>query len=112
MRRFINGKFEGTGLEIMPSKAATTLPDGTPIRPINPEATISATQWLAKTGEIDVHARQVYSDLDRDGNWCWFEGPTIAQQWKNEYNAKRTQRGWRARYYNAGPVELYPMEDE
>jgi len=40
-------------------------------------------------------------------------GPSVAQQWRSEYQAYRTQRGWRARYYIGDPVEWLsgPEED-
>lgn len=110
MRRFINGKFAGTRLEIMPSKAATQLPDGTPISAYNyDEAELIPAQVAHRLGNINVHERQVYViegshiDQDIDGDETrvpnYMVGPSIAQQWKNEYNAVRTQRGWTARYY-------------
>ena len=109
MRRFINGKLEGTRLEIMPSPAASALPDGTPISvTVGPVggARLNETQQAHLRGELDVHARQRYtitSELASGPDGEYYEdiyalGPTIAQQWKNEYNAKLTQRGWRARY--------------
>ena len=109
MRKFINGRLEGTNLEIMPSPAATTLPDGTPIRQLTLQG-MNTTQLAAAAGDIDVHERQVVyigSELDSGPDGEYYRdvvmlGPTIAQQWKNEYNAKLTQRGWTARYYNEG----------
>jgi len=101
MRRFINGKYEGTRLEIMPSNAATTLPDGTPITEMTDEARrLTPTQRLAADGEINVHERQSFIIDSVEDEHTLALGPTIAQQWKYEYNAMRTQRGWTARYYN------------
>jgi hypothetical protein len=97
--KFRNGPLAGTRLEIMPSKAATTLPDGTPITEMTDDARrLTHTQSLAADGKLDVHARQRYIDLYQGECWV-FEGPTIAQQWRSEYNSYRTQQGWRARYY-------------
>lgn len=102
MRKFINGPFSGTNLEIMPSPAATTLPDGTPIKELAPSQGYNNTQTLHAEGQLDVHARQAYVyDSVEDVNYLMV-GPSIAQQWKNEYNALRTRRGWTARYYREG----------
>ena len=101
MRKFINGKFEGTNLEIMPSKAATQLPDGTPIRKMSDDASrLNPTQILHADGKLDVHERQAYAVDSVEDETTWALGPTIAQQWKAEYKAKLTGRGWRARYYS------------
>lgn len=101
MRKFINGKFEGTNLEIMPSKAATQLPDGTPIRKMSEDARrLNPTQYSHALGELDVHARQAYPIDSVEDETTWALGPTIAQQWKAEYKAKLTGQGWRARYYS------------
>ena len=97
MRNFINGPLAGTRLEIMPSRAATTLPDGTPIRELTLEG-MNSTQLAHAAGDLDVHARQLHHIQD-----ATMVGPSIAQQWKNEYNAMRTQRGWTARYYREAP---------
>ena len=99
MRRFINGKYEGTRLEIMPSNAATTLPDGTPIVERQGEVTLTATQRLAADGELNVHDRQAYIVDMIDDERIFAVGPTIAQQWKAEYKARLTGQGWTARYY-------------
>ena len=109
MRKFINGPLAGTNIEIMSSKAATKLPDGTPIR--EPQLQdLNYTQRAHDVGRLDVHARQTYHDQDRKGDWYIFEGPTVAQQWKAEYLAMRTQRGWTARYYNTGVDPYYADE--
>ena len=100
MRKFISGKFEGTNLEIMPSRAATQLADGTPIREMTDDARrLNPTQLLHADGELDVHARQGYPVDSFEDETTWALGPTIAQQWKAEYNAKLTGKGWTARYY-------------
>ena len=100
MRRFINGKLAGTRLEIMPSNAATTLPDGTPIVEMSDDARVlNRTQRLAADGEIDVHARQSYIVDSIEDTHVLAVGPTIAQQWKAEYKARLTGQGWTARYY-------------
>ena len=94
-RKFINGPYKGTNLEIFPSPAATTMPDGTPIIPMTNNAPgLNKTQCFAADGKLDVHARQIYTTRDNI-----MVGPTIAQQWKSEFKAKRTQCGWVARYY-------------
>ena len=114
MRKFINGRYEGTKLEIMPSKAATKLPDGTPITAYNyDEAELNATQVAHRLGNINVHARQTFHGTvpRNDAEWVIYEGPSIAQQWKAEYQAMRTQRGWTARYYNTG-IDPYYEDDE
>ena len=97
MRNFINGPLAGTRLEIMPSRAATTLPDGTEIK-IGQQHMLNGTQTAHAAGMLDVHARQLHHIQD-----ATMVGPSIAQQWKNEYNAMRTQRGWTARYYREAP---------
>ena len=111
MRKFINGRYAGTNLEIMSSKAATKLPDGTPIRELQLQG-MNTTQLAHAAGDLDVHARQTYHDQDRNGDWYIFEGPTIAQQWKAEYQAMRNQRGWTARYYNTGVDPYYEDHQE
>ena len=101
MRKFTSGPLEGTNLEIMPSPAATTLPDGTPINLSGPApAQLNDTQMSG----VDVHARQRCELVDSNDNCSWYvwEGPSIAQQWKAEYQAKLSNRGWSARYYNTG----------
>ena len=108
--KFKRGPLAGTRLEIARSKAATKLPNGTPMQLFDQELTMNATQALAALGELDVHARQVYVDEVNKMPYE-FVGPTIAQQWRSEYQAYRTQRGWRARYYIGDPVSLYDEED-
>lgn len=109
--KFRAGPLAGTRLEIMPSKAATQLPDGTPMVEYDyDEAELNATQVAHRLGNINVHARQAYCDLS-GGELYAFVGPTIAQQWRSEYQSYRTQRGWRARYYKGDPVCLYEEED-
>jgi len=111
--KFKSGRLAGTRLEIMPSKAATQLPDGTPLVPYNyDDAELNETQVNHRLGNVDVHARQGYSDMV-NGEYYEFVGPSVAQQWRSEYQAYRTQRGWRARYYIGDPVEWLsgPEED-
>ena len=110
MRNFISGPNAGRPIDF-PSAAATQLADGSPILPFNTELTMSATQVLAASGELDVHARQRYVDNDVRDGWVIFEGPSIAQQWKAEYQAMRTQRGWTARYYSTG-IDPYREDHE
>lgn len=112
MHKFINGRYEGTKLEIMPSKAATKLPDGTPIREVVTDG-LTPTQLAHAVGDIDVHARQTFHGTvpRNDAELVIYEGPSIAQQWKAEYQAMRTQRGWTARYYNTG-IDPYYEDDE
>ena len=101
MRNFISGPNAGRPIDF-PSKTATQLADGTPIVPFNRDLTMNATQALAALDELDVHARQRYIDECPRAGVVIFEGPSIAQQWKAEYQAMRTQRGWTARYYSTG----------
>ncbi len=105
--KFKSGPLAGTRLEICRSKAATTLPNGTPIREAG-EIALNETQLSG----VDVHARQAYTtgdchlEMDADGDeyyeYDMMVGPSIAQQWRAEYQAYRTQRGWTARYYREG----------
>ena len=100
MRNFISGSNSGRPIDF-PSNAATHLPDGTEMK-IGQRHMLNATQKAHVAGDMDVHARQTYYDeCPRDG-WAIFEGPSIAQQWKAEYQAMRIQRGWTARYYSTG----------
>lgn len=102
MRNFISGPNAGRPIDF-PSAAATQLADGSPITEMTDDARLlNTTQNIAWNGEIDVHARQRYVDQDPRDGWVIFEGPSIAQQWKAEYQAMRTQRGWTARYYSTG----------
>ncbi len=98
MRKFINGPLEGTNVEIMPSKAATQLPNGAPIKEFAPTTGYNATQTLHAEGQVDVHARQYYT-ITFKGTHYNMVGPTIAQQWKSEAKAALTNKGWTARYY-------------
>ena len=105
--KFKAGPLAGTRLEIARSKAATQLADGTPIRELG-DVQLNETQLSG----VDVHARQAYPtgrgdyEQDEDGDEYFREemmvGPTIAQQWRAEYQAYRTQRGWTARNYREG----------
>lgn len=81
-RRFISGKYEGTRLEIMPSKAATALPDGTPITEYNyDEAELSPAQVAHRMGHINVHEPQQFVLLD-GSRFYQHTGPSVAQEWK------------------------------
>ena len=95
MRKFIGGKYEGTNLEIMPSKAATQLPNGTPIlwkytSGGNNKEYFNETQKLHAEGKLDVHEPQVVVILDEsDNNAYLYEGPSIAQEWKILHRGER-----------------------
>jgi hypothetical protein len=90
MRKFINGKYEGTRLEIMPSKAATQLPNGTPIKEFAPATGYNTTQTLHAEGQLDVHAPQVFEISDpKSKDVTRFVGPSIAQEWKLLINGER-----------------------
>ena len=91
MRKFIGGKYEGTNLEIMPSKAATQLPDGTPIKEMSDDARrLSRTQSLHADGELDVHEPQVVVILDESDKIAYrYEGPSISQEWKILHRGER-----------------------
>jgi len=81
-RKFIGGRYEGTRLEIMPSKAATKLPDGTPITEYNyDEAELSPAQVAHRLGNIDVHQPQQFI-LEDGGSFHQHSGPSVAQEWK------------------------------
>ncbi len=80
-RRFINGPLAGTRLEIMASKPATTLADGSPIVEFAPSQGYNNTQTLAAEGQIDVHAPQYQMIVEGTFTHYW-EGPSIAQEWK------------------------------
>ena len=90
MRKFISGKYEGTNLEIMPSKPASKLPDGTPIAVTVTKGKLSETQRLHEQGKLDVHAPQVFEILNEEDKTVYrWEGPSIAQEWKLLYNGQR-----------------------
>ena len=89
IRKFINGPLKGTCLEIMTSKAATKLPNGTPIVEYNyDEAELNRAQVLHRLGRIDVHAPQLYSIKEKNKVTCYV-GPSVAQEWKLLYQGKR-----------------------
>ena len=70
-RRFINGPLAGTRLEIMASKPATTLADGSPIVEFAPSQGYNNAQTLAAEGQLV------------EGTFThYWEGPSIAQEWK------------------------------
>jgi len=90
MRKFIGGKYEGTRLEIMPSKPAKRLPDGTPIDMRTTYGELNLTQKAHEDGTIDVHEPQVFEILnDQDKTVYQYEGPSIAQEWKLLMQGKR-----------------------
>ena len=81
-RKFISGRYEGTRLEIARSKAATALPDGTPLTEYNyDEAEISPAQVAHRLGNIDVHEPQQFI-LEENGKFYQHTGPSVAQEWK------------------------------
>ena len=82
MRKFIGGKYEGTRLEIMPSKPATKLPDGTPINAKPAYCELSPTQVAHVAGDIDVHEPQVFKIHEYGDEYTLYQGPSIAQEWK------------------------------
>ena len=89
MRKFISGKYEGTNLEIMPSKAATHLADGTPIVELAPSHGYTDTQTLHAEGQLDVHEPQVFRVPVPNGKISVFQGPSIAQEWKILHRGER-----------------------
>ena len=106
---FARGPLAGTRLEIARSKPATHLPDGTEMK-IGQRHMLNATQKAHVAGDMDVHARQTYTDM-YNGDYWLYVGPSIAQQWRSEYNAYRTQRGWVARFYRECVVDPYEGEE-
>lgn len=89
MSRFINGPLKGTKIEIMNSKAATKLPNGTPIVEYNyDEAELTPTQVAHRLGKIDVHVPQTYTIKEKN-RVTTYVGPSIAQEWKILYQGKR-----------------------
>ena len=81
-RKFISGKYQGTRLEIMPSNAATALPNGTPIKEYNyDEAELSPAQVAHRLGNIDVHEPQQFI-LEDNNKFYKHVGPSVAQEWK------------------------------
>tara|TARA_R100000742_G_C4275630_1_gene96223 strand:- start:177 stop:494 length:318 start_codon:yes stop_codon:yes gene_type:complete len=91
-RRFISGPIKGTKLEIMPSKAATHLSNGTPIlerclEDKNPSL-LSSTQQAALAGKVNVHEPQEYVIKEKNKS-TRYVGPSIAQEWKILYQGKR-----------------------
>lgn len=111
VRKFIKGEFSGTRLEIMNTKPATKLPDGTPINPepITQDESLGS-KWLDSLNNtqrahltfmsgVDVHAPQVFELLNEEDKTVYrYEGPSIAQEWKLLY------RGERPFYRNMGRV--------
>lgn len=81
MRKFIDGPYAGQDIEIMPSKAATKLPDGSPI--VGPFVrTYTNAQVEHVCGNIDVHEPQIFYIRD-NGDWHHKHvGPSVAQEWK------------------------------
>jgi hypothetical protein len=84
IRKFISGRYEGTRLEIMASKPATHLPNGTPIVEYNyDEAELSPAQVAHRLGNVDVHAPQQFHFHDMPtGLFHQHTGPSVAQEWK------------------------------
>ena len=81
-RKFINGRYEGTRLEIARSKAATALPNGAPITEYNyDEAELSPAQVAHRLGNINVHEPQQFI-LEENGKFYQHTGPSVAQEWK------------------------------
>jgi len=90
MRKFINGPLEGTNLEIMSSKPATQLADGSPIVELSPEYGYTNTQTLHAEGQIDIHTPQVFMVESADPNLRdRYVGPSIAQEWKILFRGER-----------------------
>ena len=88
MRKFINGPLEGTNLEIMPSKAATELPNGAVIREAG-DITFTATQQAHIDGDINVHDAQTFTINTRKHGPITYTGPSIAQEWKILHRGER-----------------------
>ena len=82
-RRFINGPYAGTLVEIAASKSATHLPNGTPIVEYQDVRTLelSPAQQAHNNGDIDVHEPQQFILEDR-GKFYKHTGPSVAQEWK------------------------------
>jgi hypothetical protein len=82
IRKFISGRYEGTRLEIMASKPATHLADGTEIK-IAPQSMLNDAQIEHLRGNIDVHAPQQFHFHDMPtGLFHQHTGPSVAQEWK------------------------------
>ena len=97
MRKFIDGKYEGTRLEIMPSKPAERLPNSMPIDRTVTKPELNALQQAHVDGNVDVHAPQVFEILNENDKTVYrYEGPSIAQEWKI------LNRGERPFYRNMG----------
>lgn len=84
MRKFIKGPLKGTNLEIMPSKAAAKLPNGTPIAVTVTKGKLSPTQRLHEEGKLNVHEPQCFT-INKET----YIGPSIAQEWKILHNGNR-----------------------
>lgn len=109
MRKFINGPLEGTNLEIMPSKSASHLPDGSPIRHTDyllqmdrghylPD--ICPAQKAHAKGEIDIHAPQVFLVESSDPNLRdRYVGPSVAQEWKILFRGERPYYRFEGSYH-------------
>lgn len=90
MRKFINGPLEGTNLEIMPSKPASRLPDGTPIDISTTYGKRNLIQAMHEDGKVDIHAPQVFMVESADPNLRErYVGPSIAQEWKILFRGER-----------------------
>lgn len=91
IRKFIKGPLAGTRLEIMNSKPATHLPNGSPIVEYDYDnAELTPTQVCHRLGKLNVHEPQVFDILNEDEKRVHrYEGPTIAQEWKLLHQGKR-----------------------
>ncbi len=90
MRKFIGGPLEGTNLEIMPSKAATQLPDGTAIQADVMTSQLTPAQISHNKGNIDIHAPQVFNVESADPKMRdRYIGPSVAQEWKILFRGER-----------------------
>ena len=88
IKKFIRGTQEGTRLEIMDSKPASKLPDGTPIAGTVTKGTLTPTQKAHVDRKINVHEPQCYAIKEKN-KVTYYVGPSIAQEWKLLYQGKR-----------------------
>ena len=84
IRKFISGPYKDTRLEIMASKPATHLPDGTPLVEFKPfNFKLNSAQNAHRLGNIDVHVPQQFHFHDMPtGLFHQHTGPSVAQEWK------------------------------
>ena len=100
MRKFISGPLEGTNLEIMPSKAATQLADGSPIQTNGMTSQLTPAQISHNKGNIDVHAPQVFNVESADPNLRdRYVGPSVAQEWKILFRGERPYYRFEGSYH-------------